>query len=153
MLINMAAVSARHFQTTCTLLRTRPNTRRPRHPSWNRQQLIELSKPQHSLKHPTTQFLYQDCPRHQEIIEQVGTQQTGRRFRFVQERSIIPFPCFDTGGAQCAQRLRDDLRARDAGFPREEQDGRRLPGASQVQVEVAHRLAERAQVREFLDLN
>lgn len=63
-------MSARHFQTTCTLLRTRPNTRRPRHPSWNRQQLIELSKPQHSLKHPTTQFLYQDCPRHQEIIEQ-----------------------------------------------------------------------------------
>ena len=95
MLINMAVVSSRHFQTTCTLLRTRPNTRRPRHPSWNRQQLIELSKPQHSLRHPTTQFLYQDCPRHREIIEQVGTQQTGRRFRFVQERSIIPFPCFD----------------------------------------------------------
>ena len=58
-------VSARHASN-------RPNTRRPKHPSWNRQQLIELTKPQHTLKHPTTQFLYQDCPRHREMQRKVG---------------------------------------------------------------------------------
>jgi len=56
----VSVVSARHASN-------RPNTRRPKHPSWNRQQLIELTKPQHTLKHPTTQFLYQDCPRHREM--------------------------------------------------------------------------------------
>ena len=62
---NMAVISARHASN-------RPNTRRPKHPAFTRQLLIELSKPQHTVKHPTTQFLYQDCPRHQEVLEKVG---------------------------------------------------------------------------------
>ena len=53
------------------------------------------------------------------------------------------------GGSHDPQRLRDDLRAGDAGVPRVEQDGRRLPGfGRQIQVEVAPGVAERAKVRQ-----
>jgi hypothetical protein len=53
----------------------RPNTRHPQRPSWFRQQLIEVSTPLHTPKHPTTEILWQDCPKHNEELEEEAKKQ------------------------------------------------------------------------------
>lgn len=40
----------------------RPNIRHPRHPNFPRLKLLTLAEPKFSVKHETTEKLWQDCP-------------------------------------------------------------------------------------------
>ena len=48
----------------------KPNTRRPRHPTWERLKMLELSRPAFEESHPdTTKDLWRECPRVKEMEE------------------------------------------------------------------------------------
>jgi len=38
-------------------------------PTWERKKMLEFAKPIFSHKHPTTEYLWQDCPRIEEDKE------------------------------------------------------------------------------------
>jgi len=42
---------------------------RPKMPTWERKKMLEFAKPIFSQKHPTTEYLWQDCPRIEEDKE------------------------------------------------------------------------------------
>ena len=48
--------------STGPALCNRPNIRHPRHPTYERLQLLTLAEPHWSIKHETTEKLWQDCP-------------------------------------------------------------------------------------------
>ena len=45
------------------------NPSRPKMPTWKRKKMLEFAKPVFSIKHPTTEFLWQECPRIEEDKE------------------------------------------------------------------------------------
>merc|ERR1712080_199995 len=45
------------------------NPTRPKMPTWRRKIMLEFAEPKFSDKHPTTEKLWQDCPRHLENLE------------------------------------------------------------------------------------
>lgn len=81
------AVPSRSFRLTPSAVgMNRPNTKRPRHPSWDRLQLLELSKPKFTQPHPTTQNLFRECPRETELQEkQERSKANAFEMLFVQE--------------------------------------------------------------------
>ena len=42
---------------------------RPKMPTWRRKVMVEFAKPVFSEKHPTTEFLWQECPRIEEDLK------------------------------------------------------------------------------------
>ena len=52
------------------LMGNRPNIKKPKHPSWARQKLLEMSRPVYPVAHPTTEHLWRECPRHEELLEE-----------------------------------------------------------------------------------
>ncbi len=46
----------------------RPNTKRPLPTAWFRLQLLEVTKPVHTPKHPTTEHLWRDCPKREDEL-------------------------------------------------------------------------------------
>ena len=47
----------------------KPDIYKHRHAAWDRMQLLEFTKPTYQPKHPTTEDLWQDCPREKELEE------------------------------------------------------------------------------------
>ena len=45
----------------------KPDIYKHRHAAWERMQLLEFTKPTYQLKHPTTEVLWQECPREEEL--------------------------------------------------------------------------------------
>jgi hypothetical protein len=48
--------------------RRNPIPSRPKHPHWDRLKLLELGKPIYPNPHPTTENLWQECPKFDEEI-------------------------------------------------------------------------------------
>ena len=47
----------------------KPDIKNHRHAYWERMQLLEFTKPRYETKHPTTEDLWQECPREKELQE------------------------------------------------------------------------------------
>ena len=63
-------------ETSLLLKRFRHNITptRPKMPTWRRKVMVEFAKPVFSEKHPTTEFLWQECPRIEEDLKEQKVQ-------------------------------------------------------------------------------
>jgi hypothetical protein len=46
------------------------NPSRPKMPTWQRKVMLEFGEPRFTIPHKSTENLWQDCPRHLEVVEE-----------------------------------------------------------------------------------
>ena len=63
-------ISTGRCLSTSMVLGTRANTKKPRHPHWERSKLLAIGRPQFTPSHPDSQYQWQDCNRQQELAEE-----------------------------------------------------------------------------------